>query len=219
MYRLINALPSPFGRKVAISMKEKGIPYEVSYDVPWADGTCVPEFNPLEQLPILITETGETIYESTYILEWLERRHPTPPLVPSDTDGILAVKKLQVLAEGVIDAAVRLVFELQRPEPSESWVARQRRKIGGGTAELARLTGDKRYAVADRFTLADIAATVNLTMLEFMIEQGVLAGVEEAHWRARHPDLARYTAEHEQRPSFRETRPVMFELKLDEVVA
>ena len=37
MYRLINARPSPYGRKVAIAMHEKGLPFETLFDLPWAD--------------------------------------------------------------------------------------------------------------------------------------------------------------------------------------
>ena len=72
-YTLINARPSPYGRKVAIALIEKGISYDVQYDVPWASGTCTPEYSPLEQLPILVSADDERIYDSTYILDWLEK--------------------------------------------------------------------------------------------------------------------------------------------------
>ena len=219
MYRLINARPSPYGRKVAIAMREKAIPYEVTYDVPWADGTCTPQFNPLEQLPILILDSGETVYESTYILEWLERRHPSPALLPPDNDGVLAVKKLQVLAEGIMDAARNLVFEVQRPDPSDAWVSRQRRKIAGGTAEIARLIGGRCYAVADTLTYADIAVGTTLSMYEFMRAQAVMPDLEEMHWRERYSNLSPYVDRLEERPSFRETRPVMFEVNLADAVS
>ena len=70
-FTLINARPSPFGRKVAIALIEKDIEYAVRYDLPWGGETCTPKYSPLEQLPILIDEKGESIYDSTYILEWL----------------------------------------------------------------------------------------------------------------------------------------------------
>ena len=82
MMKLINARPSPFGRKVAIAMLEKGIPFEIQWDIPWHADTAVPAFNPLEQLPILVTPAGETVYESSYILEWLEHHFPQPSLLP-----------------------------------------------------------------------------------------------------------------------------------------
>lgn len=67
--KLVNAKPSPFGRKVAIAMKEKSIPFEMMFDVPWSDSTCVPQYSPLEQLPLLVTDDSENVYDSMYILE------------------------------------------------------------------------------------------------------------------------------------------------------
>ena len=80
--KLINAGPSPFGRKVAIALLEKGLEFDVQMDAPWAVGTVTPHHNPLEQLPILIAG-DETLFDSGYIVEWIETRYPTPPLLPA----------------------------------------------------------------------------------------------------------------------------------------
>ena len=90
-FTLVNARPSPFGRKVAIVLVEKGLPYEVDYDLPWGEGTRTPEFSPLEQLPILVTEAGEHIYDSAYIVDWLEQRYPQPALLPGPRGRLAAV--------------------------------------------------------------------------------------------------------------------------------
>ena len=37
--RLINAPPSPFGRKVAIALHEKELPFETQWDEPWGEAT------------------------------------------------------------------------------------------------------------------------------------------------------------------------------------
>ena len=137
MMKLINARPSPFGRKVAIAMLEKGIPFEVQWDIPWHADTAVPAFNPLEQLPILVTPSGETVYESSYILEWLEHHFPQPSLMPADPALRLRAGLFRVLAVGVMDAIVRTNFELARPAENQSgnWIARHTRKISGGIAK------------------------------------------------------------------------------------
>ena len=97
-FTLVNAGPSPFGRKVAIALVEKGLPYEVRYDLPWGEGTCTPEFSPLEQLPILVTETGEHIYDSAYIVDWLEQRYPQPALLPAQLEQRLEAQQRRLLA-------------------------------------------------------------------------------------------------------------------------
>jgi glutathione S-transferase len=215
--KLINARPSPFGRKVAIALLEKGIAFETMWDEPWGDETCVADHNPLAQLPILITDEDETLFESTYILEWIERRFPEPPLLPTDDDGILQAKKLMVVAEGVLTAWIGASMELRRVSPSEAWLARQRIKVTAGTEWLAQQIGDKEFAVRDTFSQADIAIGVNLALLTFADGRG--ARIEEHHWRDRLPTLAHYVKRLEARPSFEATRPQMMASGMQEAFA
>lgn len=167
MIKLINALSSPYGRKVAIALREKSIPYEVQYDVPWADTTCTPAYSPLEQLPILILESGATVYDSSYILDWLELYYPDPPLMPADRDGIIAKKLLKMLGERVMECVHSITFELQRPDPSGAWVDRQSRKIRRGLAEIDRLVDNVRPANTDPITLGDITIGASILLFEF----------------------------------------------------
>lgn len=216
--KLVNSTPSAFGRKVAIALKEKNIPFESVMDVPWNDQTIVPQHSPLQQLPILVTDGGENIYDSMYILEWLERRHPEPALLPRDDDGALAVKRLQLLSERLMEVIVLVVFEEQREHPSAAWTERQRRKLGGGIAEVARLVGTRIPAAGAPITYGDIAAASALTWFDFMLSHGLFAQVPEAHWRQQYPNLVAYVDALEARPSFLETRPVMFQVDLPAVV-
>ena len=218
MMKLVNSTPSAFGRKVAIAMKEKNIPFEMVFDVPWNDRSIVPNYSPLQQLPILVTEKGENIYDSMFICEWLERKHPSPPLLPSDVDGILAAKRLQLLGERLMEITVLIVFEEQREHPSAAWTERQTRKVGGGIAEIARLVGDRVPTVDEPITYADIAAAAALTWFDFMLGNGLFAKVEEARWRQRYPNLVAYVDALEARPSFKQTRPEMFVVDLPAVV-
>lgn len=202
--RLISATPSPFARKVRIALAEKGLAFELQTEVPWNDDTSLPQHNPLEKLPVLLPDDGgEPLFQSSYILEWLERRHPEPPLLPRDDDGILAAKRLEVIADGVCDAVVLILFERMRGEGrvSETWIARQSRKVEGGVAALAAAVGTKPFAVGDRFGLADIAAGSALGYLGVRYPQ--------LNWRDAHPGLARYADGLFERPSFAATVPVV----------
>lgn len=214
---LISATPSPFARKVRISLMEKGVPFEIRNEIPWHGDTETPHHNPLEQLPVLIPDEGEPVYESTYIMDWLEHAYPEPSMLPDDPEGALEAKRIQVIAEGVMDATVQLFFEGQREHPSREWSLRQLRKVRGGLAELDRRIGSKHYFVGDRFGLGDIAAISVLGMQDNAADNGVTAIWREIdpamdHWRAFYPNLVRYEAEHRDRPSVRDTAPVMFQL-------
>jgi len=86
MYRLISATPSPYARKVRLALAEKAIAFELITETPWDKTTVTPRYNPLEKLPILLLEDGSSIYESSFILEYLELKHPSPPLVSANID-------------------------------------------------------------------------------------------------------------------------------------
>jgi glutathione S-transferase len=218
-FTLINARPSPFGRKVAIALIEKGLEYDVRYDVPWGPDTVTPEFSPIQQLPILIAEDGETVYDSVYILEWLEARYPTPALLPTAVDARLAAKKRQMLAERVMEAAQSLVFELHRPDPSAPWADRQRRKVEGGMSELERLYAERAGQADVSLDLGDIAMVTTLTVLDFGLASGLIPKTAAVGWRGRYPALERTVETLERRPSFARTAPAMMDVDLQATVA
>ena len=200
MFKLISASPSPYARKVRIALAEKGISFELLTEVPWNNSTTTPKYNPLEKLPVLIIEDGSGVYESSYILEYLELKYPATPMLPRDVDGILAAKKLDVLCNGVCDAVVLTFFERQRSGGgSPEWLARQRRKIEGGVREIARLVSGREWAVGDRFGLGDIAAGTATGYLAVRYQEFPL--------RALYPTLAAYCDRLETRPSFVASRP------------
>lgn len=201
MYRLISATPSPYARKVRIQLAEKAIPFELVTEVPWNTDTITPDFNPLEKLPILICDDGETVYESRFINEWIELTHPEPPLVPRERDALLLSKRFEVLSDGVCDACVLTFIERSR-EPSRQspeWIARQMRKADGGLKELSRLLGDSEYCVSDGLTLADIAVGSLLGWMKVRLP--------EHPWPSRHPNLAKLSERLEQRATFADTAP------------
>ena len=201
MYRLISATPSPYARKVRIQLAEKGIPFELVTEVPWNRDTIVPQYNPLEKLPVLICDDGETVYESRFVNEWIEHMHPEPPLMPKDVPGILLTKRFEVLADGVCDAGVLLFWERARDPDKQSaeWSARQQRKIDGGLAEMSRRLGDREYCVSGDLGMGDIAVGSCLGWLD--------VPMPKLPWRQRHPNLARLSDRLEKRQSFRDTVP------------
>lgn len=200
-YTLLSATPSPYARKVRIQLAEKCIPFELVTEVPWNTDSNTPRYNPLEKLPVLICADGTTVYESRFINEWIEMKHPDPPLVPKEADDILAVKRFEVLADGIVDACVLIFFERSRgpDRSSPEWTARQQRKADGGLRELSNLLGKHQFCLGDFFTMADIAVGSALGWLKVRMP--------DLPWQERHPNLAALSGRLEQRPSFRDTVP------------
>ena len=200
--KLLSATPSPFARKVRIALAEKGLDFELVTEVPWNEGTVTPAYNPLEKLPTLILDDGETVFESDYILEWLEAKYPTPALLPADPDQRLAARRFEVVADGVCDAFVLYFFETMREasKQSQPWMDRQMRKIDGGVADLASRVPVDGFCVVGQFTIADIA--VGTVMLYLDVRFPAYC------WRAAHPALAVTVDRLAARPSFAATMPV-----------
>lgn len=201
MYKLISATPSPYARKVRIALAEKGIHFELITEVPWNRTTSTPKYNPLEKLPVLIREDGHSVYESRFILEYLELKHPSPRLLPDEVDDILAARRLEVLCDGICDALVLTFFERRRqPEhQSQEWIARQRRKVDGGLREMDRLVRGRDWAVGNRFGLGDIAVGTVVGYVDVRFP--------EIPWRETHRGLAAHSDRLEQRPSFQNSVP------------
>ena len=203
MLRLISATPSPYARKVRIALLEKSIPFDLVTEVPWDNTTQTPQYNPLEKLPVLILENGKSVYESHYILEFIETKYTDAlQLLPkNDVDGTLFAKQVEVVADGICDALVLLFFEKQREDgkQSEEWMARQGRKVDGGLKALAEWIGDKNFFVNDTFGLADIAVGSVLGYLKVRFP--------EHPWKETYLHLARYSRNLEERQSFKDTMP------------
>jgi hypothetical protein len=48
----------PYARKVRIILEENDIPFELISEVPLSSTTSIPQYSPLEKLPVLILEAG-----------------------------------------------------------------------------------------------------------------------------------------------------------------
>lgn len=201
--KLLSATPSPFARKVRIALAEKSISFELITEVPWNKNATAPQYNPLGKIPVLLPPDEDPVYDSRFILDWLEIRYPLPPLLPSEPDDILLTKRLEVLGDGVCDAVALIFIENSREveRRSDDWIARQDAKVRAGIAETARLVDpEKPFLVGDMFGRADIAVG---TMLAY-----VALRYPHANWRKEHPGLATISDRLEARPSFKDTVPV-----------
>src|SRR3954469_11296872 len=88
---------SPYGQKVKIALREKGVPFEtVSPGGLGAGGAAgaFAEANPRAEVPTLVD--GEvSVFDSTVILEYLEDAYPTPSLLPAAPGDRARVRMLE----------------------------------------------------------------------------------------------------------------------------
>jgi glutathione S-transferase len=199
--KLIASKTSPYARKVRIALAEKKIEYQMVESSGWDPGNPVHAWNPLGKLPVLILDDGTHLYDSRVIVEYIDLVSPVSRLIPEPARQRIAVKKWEALADGVCDATSAIVIERRRPAnlQSDEWIARQRRKIDEGTAELARELGERAWWYGEGYSLADIATGAALGYLDLRFA--------ELDWRDLYPNLARLADKLDKRASFADTLP------------
>lgn len=112
--KMYGALLSPFVRKVAVVMAEKGVDYTPARGGP---GNTDPEFlaaSPFAKIPA-IDDDGFCLADSSAIVHYLEAKYPDPALIPADAqarglavwfdefgDTIFAASGLKILFNRVV---------------------------------------------------------------------------------------------------------------------
>src|SRR5882757_2813135 len=147
-----------FRVRIALNLKN------LTADVVFIDADAYRRINPQMALPALVEDDGTTLFQSLAILEYLDEKYPTPPLLPADAAGRARVRALalMVACEGhpLLVPRVRryLDHELNlRDAQQTAW--RKHWTIETLAALEGHLAGDKatsRFCHGDQPSLADI---------------------------------------------------------------
>jgi glutathione S-transferase len=164
---LIGQYDSPFVRRVAIALRLYGLAFEHR---PWStfgEGDKIAPFNPLRRVPTLVLDDGETLIESTAILDYLDELvGPERAMIAGSGLARRHALKVCALATGLGDKAVSLVYErvLRKGQQSKLWVERCEAQIGGvlDVLERERAAIATPYWFGERIGHADIAVACML---------------------------------------------------------
>jgi len=193
---------SPFARKVRMLAREAGLSGRVeeieSAVSPVAPNETLARENPLVKIPALVTDSGETLYDSAVICEYLDTLHAGQRFFPASGPQRFSALRRQALTDGILEAAVLCRYEAAvRPEALRwhDWIEGQKRKIRGG---LDALEGEV-SVWGDDFDIGQIGAACVCGYLDFRFA--------DLDWRAGRPKLAAWFERAAQRPSVKETAP------------
>lgn len=198
--KLMSSPLSPYGRKVKIAAGMKGLAAKIEIlptDTNKGDD-ALNKLNPLGKIPCLITDEGEAVFDSHVICEYFDTLSGAPVLFPKSGAERWRTLTLGALADGILDAALLLVYEGRfRPENMkvQAWVDRQQAKVDRALALLEAAPpawkGSPDYG---HLTLA-----CALGYLDFR---------HGGKWRAGHPKLVKWLDEFAAVvPAFEATRP------------
>ncbi|MCI0429763.1 MAG: glutathione S-transferase family protein [Rhodospirillales bacterium] len=201
---------SLFSRKVEIALHEKGLSFErVMVPFNQAAGYApkhpvVLAANPKAQVPVLV-DGDLALFDSTLILEYLEDAYPKPQLFPADAKMRARCRLLELEADEILLAPVRLL--MYRTEPPHPDPARRRSQEAEGRraeaairdhyGKLEAILADKGY-FCGAFSVADIALFMTVLFALRLKGPGLADHPALASWYARmsqRPAVARVAAE------------------------
>lgn len=152
-----------------LALLEKGIPFEEVVSYTGVGPKYKPEYlekSPLGKVPALETPEG-FISESRAILEYIERTWPEPSLLPETPFGVAKVQELSQFIELYCElVARRLIPNLLGGTPPDPGVLKEVESgLNKAVAALPKLSTFEQFAYGDTFTVADIAAILNLPIV------------------------------------------------------
>ncbi|MEP7049963.1 MAG: maleylacetoacetate isomerase [Pseudomonadota bacterium] len=195
--------------RVRIALSFKGLPYESVFVHLIREGgeqhrAAFLSKNPLGQIPVLELEEGGTeaaLTQSLAIIEYLEERYPSPPLLPKDLLARARARELAQLIQSGIQpfqnlTTTEFLAEAAPALDKQRWFERF---IGRGLTTLEQraraLSG--RFLVGEEVSIADVllvpqlyaARRLNLALEELPILRAIEARcLELPGFAAAHPD-------------------------------
>jgi glutathione S-transferase len=188
-----------------LALLEKGVAFEEIVSYTGVGPKYKPEYldkSPLGKVPALETDEG-FISESRAILEYIERAHPTPALLPATPFGAAKVQELAQFIELYFELVARRLIPnlLGGTAPAPAALQEFEANIGKAVPALAKLSSFEPFAYGDQFTLADVAAILNLPIVRAVgkrfLDRDPLADV---------PGLDAYSERMEARPTVQQIR-------------
>lgn len=192
---------SPFARKCLVVAHEVGLADQIeilpSFAHPVNRNAAILSSNPLGQVPILLTEDGQALYDSRVICEYLNDR-AQGSIFPTHPADKWAVQIDQALADGILDAALLARYE-ETARPAEfqwaPWVQGQMDKVDGALQHF----NDKATELGGRVDIGTITLGCALGYLDLRFS--------DLGWRATCPVLAAWYEIFSMRPSMQATLP------------
>ena len=149
--KIVSFKTCPFVQRVTALLEAKHVPYEIEYiDLSNKPGWFL-EASPNGQVPILITDAGQVLFESDAIVEYLDETTGAP-ISANDP-----VKKAQDRAWSYLAAKHYLVQCSAQRSPDEQTLEEGRAKLGTAFAKIEARLGEGPYFDGDTWGMVDIA--------------------------------------------------------------
>ena len=192
MTRLFHVPLSPFCRKVRLSLAEKKLEVELVEERYWERDADFLRRNPAGKVPVLKMD-GRTMAESTAICEYIEEKHPEPPLLPKEAGARYEVRRLVGWFDDKFHEEVtsKLLYErvnkkvMGQGYPDSTNVKAGAKAIKFHLDYMGWLLDQRRWLAGDVMTLADFAAAAHLSALDYISDVDWNRNVNVKDWYAK----------------------------------
>lgn len=182
---------SSYAQKVKIALREKGLPFAVETPAGLGSGRADGDFaaaSPRLEVPTLI-DGDARVFDSTIILEYLEDRCPSPPLLPRSPAERARARMIEDVCDTLYEAVNWGIGEVRwfrRAEGAlaEEMMANAARQTAELQAWLQGQLADREWFNGEAFGWADVAVAPYLNR-SFHYGLGTPEGSPLAMWRDR----------------------------------
>ncbi|MEJ6789311.1 glutathione S-transferase family protein [Brevundimonas sp. BR2-1] len=177
--RLYSHPYSGYGQKAATALYELGLPFELRL-IQHDDEAVMAEFravSPFAKMPALVdTEADRTLFESSVVIEYLDRLAGGGRLIPVDPEAALEARFMDRIIDTYVGGPMnRIVLNKFRPEgQADDYGAAQDAEVVATAWDLleTRLADGRTWGAGDSFTLADCCAAPILTYARRLVPFG-----------------------------------------------
>lgn len=165
---------SSYSWKAQIALDEKGIDYDYrSVDPEYPDhGEQLRALWPAGKFPLLV-DGDRTLFETSIIIEYLDRVQPEPRLIPADPDAELRVRQMDRVFDLHVMAVMQEIVNdrIRGPEGHAPMIVdKARASLDTIYRWLDTQLAGGGWATLDGFTLADCAAAPSLFYADWVHE-------------------------------------------------
>lgn len=191
---------SPFVRKVLVTAIECGVEDRITTEplalTPVSPSDSLNSDNPLGKIPALVLDSGDTLYDSRVICEYINELG-NGVLFPVDHTRWDNLRR-QAIADGICDAAVVVRYEtFVRPLDKQwnQWIDNQKQKFRRALQAL-----ESQVTTFDgTIDIGTLSIAIALDYIDFRYA--------DEDWRKAHAALADWHASISERPSLQQTLP------------
>ena len=155
--------------------------------------------NPLGKVPALTLDDGTVLANSPVICAYLDSLHDGEKLIPADGTARWQALHLEGLADGLCESAIAVMRESVRPDGKQWDVVRDRQ--WSKVEQTMGWLDDHPDILQGPVTIGHMALGCALGWTIFRLEDRL------GNWQTRWPNVTRWYAAFEQRPSMRATVP------------